>query len=280
MRRSRDSVWKGHAFVWKRPPGWVGVLKAWLGPRFGPAGIEALRPGLERDLCWDDTAWLDLLETALAVDLEDAVDELADDLRHAVLRTYHGTRTIDAGIFHREGLKVHDRRAMTERLRHLVDAHDELATLRGDALARAIAEVDNRTDDGRLHVVADDQFLLDHAAHYLIYGSEWVAAVLGEGNRRFLRTQGAPTLLEIDLPLRMAGPRSRQEFAKAMLREWARLTCNEADWSAPIDFAFCLHVDIPPACVVGHTHPTEFRDPLDRRAIYVSDVTTCMGCGG
>lgn len=278
MQRDLDLVWKGHAFTWKAPASWMDELTAWLGPHLHPDGIEALGPGVERGLCWDDPEWGDVLAAAVADDLDEVIAELGECLGRATLRTYHGTRTADAGIFLREGLKVHDRRLMTERLRRLVETHDVLSCLRGDALSEAIAEIDNRTDDGRLHVVADERFLLDHCAHYLIYGSEWVAAVLGGRHRRILKTLGVPTLLEIDLPLRMVDPRSRHAFARALLQEWTRRTCDRPDWSAPIDFPFCLSVDIPPACVVGHRHPAELRDPLDGYAINRVDGTTCAAC--
>lgn len=256
----------------------MGPLTAWLGPRLRTGGYDALQPGSERDLCWDDGEWLDVLDMELACELEDVAAELADCLGRATLRTFHGTRTADAGVYFREGLKVHDRTAMTRRLHDLVASHESLSALRGNRLEKAISEIDNTTDDGRLYVVADDTFFLDHAAHYLIYGSEWIMAVLGSEGRRFLRTHGTPTLLEIDLPLRMAHPDTRHAFARTMLREWTRMTCNRPDWSAPIDFAFCLQVDLPASCIVGHTHPTELRDPHAGRAIYRSNVTTCALC--
>jgi hypothetical protein len=160
----------------------------------------------------------------------------------------------------------------------LVASHESLAALRGDRLSKAIAEIDNTTDDGRLYVVADDACPLDHAAHYLINGSEWIMAVLGDEGRRFLRSNGTPTLLEIDLPLRMARPDTLHAFAREMLREWTRMTCNRPDWSAPIDFTFCLCSDIPASCIVRHTHPTELRDPHAGGATYRSSATTCALC--
>lgn len=278
MPRFEDPAWNDPPLIWKRPETWMGPLTAWLGERLRTGGYEALCPGSERDLCWDDGEWLDVLDTALAYDLDDLTGELADGLSSVIMRTYHGTRTVDAGVYFREGLKVHDRSAMTRRVHELVTSHESLAALRGDRLAKAISEIDNTTDDGRLYVVADDTFFLDHAAHYLIYGSEWIMAVLGGEGRGFLRTHGTPTLLEIDLPLRMAQPDTRHAFARTMLREWTRMTCNRPDWSAPIDFAFCLGADIPASCIVGHTHPTELRDPHAGTAIYRSNATTCVLC--
>jgi hypothetical protein len=276
VSQPEDAVWNGRIFAWKRPPSWIGPLTTWLRPRFRDDWSELLRPGSERDICCDDEAWLDLLDTVVAGDPESLLNDLADVLSRATLTTFHGTRTHDAGSFFEAGLKVHDRVEMTKRLTMLVEKNDELAALRGDRLLRAIEQIDNRTDDGRLHVVADDAFFLDRAAHYLIYGSEWIMAVLGPEGRRFLRSNGAPTLLEINLPLRMVHPGSRYEFARVLAREWVRLTCNETDWTSPIDFAFCLAVDIPPSCIVGHTHPTELSDPLDGGRPYRSAVSTCL----
>ena len=167
---------------------------------------------------------------------------------------------------------------MTERVRSLVEGHDALAALRGDRLSEAIDRVDNEIDHGRLHVAADDAFFLKHTAHYLIYGSEWIMAVLGGEGRRFLRTYGTPTLLEIDLPLRLVDPRSRHAFARMLMREWVRLTCNRTPWTAPIDFGFRLAKDIPPACIVGHRHPQELRDPLENGRPYRPEVTSCLHC--
>lgn len=278
MSRTDDAIWNGRSFAWKRPASWTGPMATWLWPRLRDGWSECLRPGSERDICWDDEAWLNLLDTVATGDLETLLHDLAEVLDRATLRTYHGTRTHDAGSFFEAGLQVHDRVEMTRRLTTLVEENDELAALRGARLSEAIAQIENTTDDGRLHVVADDAFFLDHAAHYLIYGSEWIMAVLGPEGRRFLRSYGTPTLLEIDLPLRMVHPGSRYEFARVLAREWVRLTCNATDWTSPIDFAFSLAVDIPASCIVGHAHPAEMRDPLEGGRPYRSTVLTCLHC--
>lgn len=158
----------------------------------------------------------------LVADFDYHADALANALDPAVIRTFHGCRTDDAGSYFRHGLRIHDRAAMTAQVKAIVDGSEELAWMKS-GLDAAIAEIDNRLDPGRLYVVADDTVLLKHAAHYLIYGSEWISAVLGAAGRRVLLRRGAPTLLEIDLPLRMSSMQTRSELATKMLQEWTRL---------------------------------------------------------
>lgn len=166
---------------------------------------------------------------------------------------------------------------MTERLRAIADALPEPTSLKV-RLPEAIKAVDNTLDEGRLYVVADDQALIKHAAHYLIYGSEWISAVLGHSYRHVLKQDGVPTLLKIDMPLRISSLFTRREFAAKMLREWTRLTCNRSDWSAPIDFTFILQTDIPPEWVVGHSHPSALADPLEHYRAYRTPISECAHC--
>jgi hypothetical protein len=271
-----DGVWVNHHFIWRNPASWMPQLTAWLAPRFRTDGMRKLKPGDFRDLCWDDPDWSRVLEKCLIADIEYHREKLAEAVEPATIRAYHGCRTADAGIYHRQGLRTHDRKEMTERLQAIVDAHPELRYLKA-RLPEAIATVNNTLDVGRLYVVADDQALIKHAAHYLIYGSEWISAVLGF-YRDVLKKSGAPTLLEIDLPLRMSSLATRKELAAKMLREWVRLACNHPDWSAPIDFTFTLRANIPPEWIVGHSHPKELVDPLERRSTYRVTKPECEHC--
>lgn len=254
------------------------LLGSWLSPRFHKDGMRRLRPGIYRDICWDDSEWSDILSRSLCGDFDSYTEELADCLEHVIMRTFHGCRTDDAGIYFREGLRLHDRREMTAKLRTIIEGNTELHWMR-DRVDEAVREVDNTLDEGRLYVVADDDVLLKHAAHYLIYGSEWITAVLGSPGHRVLKTMGVPTLLEIDLPLSMSSFQTRKELAVKMLNEWTRFACNAPDWSAPIDFSFCLRAHVSASCIAGHSHPAELYDPLNGGTLYRPLKTACTYCG-
>lgn len=145
-------------------------------------------------------------------------------------------------------------------------------------LDQTITKIDSGIDEGRCYVVVSDESLLHNAAHYLIHGSEWIMALFDEYGRRFLRDIGAPTLVEIDLPFLISCEGDRRGFAQDMLMEWTRLTCNGEDWIAPINHSFMLTTDVPPGCIVGHSHPAALRNPHDQNRIYRSPVTTCRHC--
>ncbi|MBH5373519.1 hypothetical protein [Bradyrhizobium glycinis] len=252
-------------------------LTAWLSPRLRAGGLEKLKPRQFRDLCWDDSDWSRVLDKCVTADVEYHTSKLAEAIEPATIRAYHGCRTDDAGIYQREGLRTHDRAEMIARLQAVVDARPELKYFK-DRLPDAIAAIENTLDIGALYVVADDQSLIKHAAHYLIYGSEWISAVLGHSYRHVLKTTGVPTLLEIDLPLRMGSLATRKELATKMLREWARLACNRPDWSAPIDFTFTLRTNVPSDWLVGHSHPGELVDPLEHYSTYRTPKPECAHC--
>ena len=239
--------------------------------------MKRLKPGIFRHLCWDDTDWLKVLDRCIKISVEGLTDDLADALSGGVIRTYHGCRTDDAGSYFRHGLLVHRKEVLKASALAIINAHPELHYML-PTLDQNIAKIDSPIDDGRCYVVVSDKGLLDHAAHYLIHGSEWITSLFDEYARRFLRDIGAPTLLEIDLPFTATNYSDRRAFAEDMLMEWTRLTCNGEEWIAPINISFLLVNDLPAECIVGHSHPPTLRNPHDRERLYSSPVITCKHC--
>ncbi len=272
-----DAIWKGRVIVWKESATWRPALTAWLQSELRKDGMKRLKPGVFRDLRWDDTDWLEVLGRSIKRPIEDVKFDLSDALLGSIIRTYHGCRTDDAGIYSSEGLLVHNKEVLKARVLAIIDAHPELHYMRA-TLDKVIADMHSTIDDGRSYVVVSDKALLDHSAHYLIHGSEWIMALFDEYGRGFLREIGAPTLLEIDLPFTVTSESDRSGFAEDMLMEWTRLTCNGEEWIAPINISFMLSQDLPGACIVGHSHPAVISNPHDRKRIYRSPVTTCKHC--
>lgn len=191
---------------------------------------------------------------------------LSDALKNARLRTYHGCRVKDAGLFHRTGLHLNDPAALADQARRHVSEDDRLEWMR-PKIDQMIEEFDSRErDTGRLYLCADDRGQLTDSAsgHYCLYGSEWIQVLLGWGAHEVLRSRGVPTILEIDLPLAETSEWERQEFAQTLLQEWIHAAVNNPDWVRELDFTFMMRNNIPPSWVVGHFHPARLHDPFHK----------------
>lgn len=233
----------------------------------------------EQDLCWDDSDWLHkVLAPELNCDLIILLDQLADAFDPISLRTYHGCRVEDAGVFHREGLRINDPEMLAEQVRRVVAEDDYLAWMRPD-LEEKIAQWDARDrDTGRLYVCLDDRPQLDYIGHYALYGSEWVSAFLGHAGRRALLLRGVPTILEIDIPMSWVRPSTRSELAAKLLQEWTRQTVNKPTWIPSLDFSIILHHDIPPEHIAAHYHPAVLKCPFSQKQAIRSPSVECPSC--
>lgn len=263
---------------WKDRETWWPALEIWLQPYWSPEGRLALESAGEQDLCWDDTDWLDLFGEHLTAKMDDLAEDLADSLNGAVLRVFHGCRVLDAGVFHRDGLKINDPTALEAEVRRIVAEEEGLAWMR-PGLDDRIRTFDARErDTGRLYVCADETPQLDRSGHYLLYGSEWVQCVLGWGAHSVMKRRGTPTVVELDLPFSLADHPTRTTFARKLLQEWVRVLLNAPTFVPALDFSVILHHDLPASMVVGHHHPPMVKDPFNGFARERSPRTTCPHC--
>ena len=251
-------------------------MRSWL--RRG--AIKRLAAPPVEGLYIDDPEWIDRLQLELRKD-EDAetlASALGDDLLGAALRVYHACRPLDAGVFHRDGLRVNDPEALAEEFRQIVGSSEALAWMRPE-LEALLAENEHKDrDTGRLYVCADDRLYAKDSGHYLLYGSEWVQVVLGFEGRPVLLERGAPTIVEIDLPLNVVHSSDRDAFARKLLHEWSRQVVEDDGRSPNLDFTFRLRRGVPAAWVVGHTHPVRICDPFELRRVRVNRFTDCPAC--
>lgn len=274
-----EKPWRGRLVHWKDRETWFDILTAWIQPYFCPGGFARLTRLKSKDLCWDDSDWLDVvLAPRLRVQIDTAVDLLAEALEPAILRVFHGCRVADAGVYHREGLLLNDPAKLAEEVRRIVAEEEELAWRR-PTIEKDLAEWDARERDAsRLYVCADDQPQLDYIGHYLLYGSEWISAFLGWSGHRVLRRRGVPTMIEIDLPFHLATPNTRIEFARHLLQEWVRVTVNAPTFVPQLDFSLILRASLPPDMVVGHYHPKAVKDTFNGKALVRTDHPFCPTC--
>ncbi|MBC7953167.1 MAG: hypothetical protein H7Z12_15275 [Rhodospirillaceae bacterium] len=221
---------------------------------------------------------MEMLESEIRTDIFDVEEPFADELERMVVRCFHGCRTEDAGHYLIHGIRAHRRDELEARLRAMI-AEDERLRWMAPTLSERMAEFPSATDEHRSYVVLDDRFMLEHAAHYLIYGSEWIAAVLGRSWRHPLLERGVPTMIEVDLPLSWVTLGMRKALSRLLLSEWTRQTVDKPAHVYQRSFTFILDRDLPPEIVAGHYHPETMKDPWDGRAVYRSPRTVCEHCG-
>lgn len=272
-----DTPWAGVRFDWKAQATWLSPLTNWLQPYLRKGALQRLARTPREHLYLDDPGWVDRVVAAVAIDEEELVEFLADDLMAASLRAYHACRVLDAGRIHREGLKVNDPNVLADEARQIVANDEELAWLR-TGLEEKIATFDHRErDTNRLYVVADERPFLEWSGHYLLYGSEWIQVLLGWGAHEALRRRGSPTIIELDLPLNVVHSGDRTELARVLLREWGRQQVADDGQSPEIDFSFILRRNVPPVWITGHSHPARIRNPF-HRTVRQNPFTDCPSC--
>lgn len=148
-----------------------------------------------------------------------------------------------------------------------------------ETLESRLAAFDARErDTNQLFLCADDRLQLDHAGHYMLYGSEWITCVLGPSAFSTLRKRGVPTMIEIDLPISWMSPGLRRELAETLLQEWVRLRVNSPTFVPKINFTIGLWTPVPASMVVGHYHPEVLKDPYDGSTLHRTESRTCPSC--
>lgn len=219
-------IWQNKVISWKEKASWIPTLSKWIRPFLNERGIRALRQMGEQDICSDDWAWLDITQTILSWETESVIQNFADAIVSAKLVTYHACRTENAGVYHSNGIRLNDPAALADEARRIVGEEDGLAFKR-PTIEEDIKSFDAfERDTGKLYVVVDDRSLVEDSGHYLLYGSEWIQALLGWSAHEVLRRRGAPTIFMVELPLAEATPHELEQLARVLLQEWTRVKVN------------------------------------------------------
>lgn len=273
-----STIWRGKIIAWKKTGPWVSTISRWIRPFLNERGIRHLQKMREQDICWDDSDWLNKTQSALKVEVECVIQNLADALFFATARTYHGCRPDDAGLYHQTGIRRNNPATLADMVRCIVNEEELLARLR-PVIEQRLQNFDSTNrDTGKLYLVMDDRALTSGGGHYLLYGSEWIQCVLGFEAHEALRQRGIPTIFTVDMPLSMATSGIRGELATRLLQEWTRIKVNRPDGIPELDFTFCLHEDIPATMIVNHFHPEVIRDPFYQNTMRRIDRRSCPAC--
>ena len=266
------------AIRWETPSTWEPDLAAWLGEFWLPSGLNRMRGRRSPGSPWDDPIWLKLLERYTGCEIDYLAEAWAADWGGRFIRVYHGCRTEDAGTYFRNGIKPHDRAELVAAVWNLVRRFPDLRNA-GPGIEQRLDRINREgTDQGRVFLALDHRNTIERDGHYVIYGSEFIGCVLGDYHRRLLRRIGAPTFIEVDLPLSSVLPGLQIELGKRLFAEWTRRQLCRPDRVPILDFTFTLHGSVKAEWIVGHSHPTRAFDCWDGNAMRELSANRCAHC--
>ena len=220
------------------------------------------------DFCCDDLSWLDEIVLSVHGATIDCVDLLAGRVeeRFTAIRAAHGTRT-RASSFYDHGIRPPNWSSLLEEaIRSFGRAgFGEMEIL------RAVEATEIGGPDGCVYVEANEAHLVEHCAHYMIYGSEDLLAVashLGPRGRAALRDpeRGAPMVFVCDVPMDLIG----YADIRSMAGEALTLVCSELLGDSELRIGqsgLCIRGAIPPENIVGHYSPKTLVDPIEMRVV-------------
>ncbi|UPR59469.1 hypothetical protein ITG10_19055 [Vibrio sp. ED004] len=192
---------------------------------------------------------------------EENVDTLIDLFVNAysAIRTYHLCRPMNEGSYKNHGIKV----GSTELL--INNASEILTELNISISKNAITNVLNGLDysSGCLYLALDDEFMLEFAGHYAIYGSERLIAVferLGISKDQ-LASVGWPTIISINLPIEAINFDDLRNFI-------IDINNSIIDGDQMIDFAFLQETCISASLICRFEYPAEIVNRHDAGRIY------------
>jgi len=265
---------------WAEPRSWVSHISQFLRPRLRQHAIESWQSRENRaDLCCDDSEWKTMLVEQLDEEYDITADALSRAFEDVRMRAYHGCRPTDPAAYTQVGIRVAN---WNDRMRALTVTLDELRLSRAER-DEILAKAQGRReapdiDIGKIFLAIDERHLIKNCGHYLLLGSEWQAARLGNSHYQALRQRGVPTSFHIDFPLSWISDSARLELAEQVLAEWVRLKTLALSETKKLDFTFTLRRNIPANLIVGHIHPEAITDYHTGGTVRRYARATCALC--
>lgn len=188
------------------------------------------------------------------------------------VRAYHACRPDDVRSYYTDGLRSSNSTAIDVKARAIF-LSKKFPEITGAQLESAIAALGPR-DEGRVFACLDRDHVLEHAGHYLIYGSERmcaIAAALSDTElrdyRQILKRHGRPTLLHVSLDWERITESDLEALARLVSANLSRIRDQETLPEAWFGFEF--FDSVPGTAILTHEHPERIIDPLLGMAPYV-----------
>lgn len=262
-------------FDWRQRRSWLASIRHYAGHIL----TTELRHHLaqRRPECWaDDFSWLPDSEYVLP----EFTLSLTNYYTH--FKGFHGCRPLDLRSYYERGLVGQNSEFLCDVFR------DIFSDVPNEEIENVIHQFADRSssEKGTMWLVGCDTFLLEECGHYLIQGSEYLMALAANLKRpqsfedyRFrLRNYGIPTILEVDIPVKLLSATQHNEIAKMILSEWGQLAARRLLSFGDDPPCYVVRQKIPPECLRNHYHPELIVDPHKGRSLYVNSRLTCDFC--
>ena len=185
---------------------------------------------------------------------------------------YHACRPDNVGSYYTDGLRSPNSAALDVKA-HEIFLSEEFPEITSARLESAIAALGPR-DEGRIFACLDRHHVLEHASHYLIYGSERMCAIAAalsdielRDYRQILKRHGRPTLLHVALDWERITESDLEALARLVSANLTRIRAQETLPEAWFSFEF--FDSVPGTAILSHEHPERIIDPLLGMAPYV-----------
>ena len=260
---------------WRNRRSWLASIRHYAGHVL----TAELRQHLaqEQPECWsDDLCWLP--------DSEYILPEFTGSLTsyYTHFKGFHGCRPSSVSSYYERGLLGQNSDLLCDIFREI------FSDVPKEDVENAIRQFADRSNSerGAMWLVGSDKFLIEQCGHYLIQGSEYLMALAahlsrspsGEDYRFRLRQYGIPTILEVDIPVKLVPGAQQVEVAKMILSEWGQLAARRPMGFGDDPPCYVVRQDIPPECVRGHCHPERIIDPHKGHRSYANPLLTCDVC--
>lgn len=224
--------------------------------------------------------WRDVRHwSAVGADSCDA-SRVSNSLRSRFLgvRAFHACRAHSVRRYIERGIRGHD---PDELRRQAHAAFSPLFTAR--RIDRAFEAVRPGLS-GMSYLALDSRFLVQEAAHYLVYGSEHLNAVaIGLDGcdfgtaRGLLARLGTPTVFECQLPWSSLHNSVMPDFVQDLASSIVEGSADH-DWAKSVDFTCFVENGVSPSFLCGHWHVSRAPDVHRGGATHDIEGSACDEC--
>ena len=226
----------------------------------------------------DNDGWLPDLKTFLSEfgyvrvwenePSEKRVHEFLESFTH--IRAYHACNTDNPASYYEHGLLPLEIELANHHAKQFIlslgipDLTPDIIECVFDELSKS-----REIDQGKVWFELNWRSLVEECGHYLLYGSEYVTAVMallqsrtGYSCRELLLNRGLPTVFECDIPITFLSETWKTDICRMIIRETINSLEIEGFEPGADSGGICIREKLPPEFIVRHFHPEHVVNPL------------------